>query len=227
MSSATIKRKRKSGIVRRSRRIATEKETFKRTTTEIWEGPLSELEAKQNVWAKDADSTSLSPTEGGNGSLEIVTSVAMEVPNSRYGFGGAAQTTIEIEWVELRKKLETHPFFEGVSDEDRVKIKQAIDNPDPGQSPALSGMALELYLKLLRGQTEYSMAVPVVRRTTHRPSSTNAQGAWFRDSPPVSVPGGWEWLKTANRITTAGRDVNRVEEWTGAEEWDTDIYPAT
>lgn len=221
--SSTIKRKRNPGIVLVARRISTNRSEFKRTITEVWGGQLTELETKQNAAANTADSTSLSPTEGGNGTLEIQTSQPLKAPPA-WG-GTASQTTIEIEWVELRKKLQEHPRYNEVSDADRRKIEEAIANPNPALSPALSGLAAELYIKLLRGQTEYSIAVPVVRRTTSRPASLNAGNAWFRDTPPVSPPG-WQWLKTADRITRTGSSFSRVEEWTGAKEIDTDIYPS-
>lgn len=225
--STTIKRKRKTGIVLRSRTVATNRAEFSRTTTEVWEGPIPELETKQNAVANTADTTSLATTEGGNGSLTISTSLPLPAP-SNYPGTNEHQITIEVEWIELRKKLEEHPFFETVSDADRRKIAEAIANPNPSQSPALTETkAIALYTKLLRGQTEYSIAVPVVRRTNTRPSNLTAGNAWHRDNPPISIPGGWVFMKTANRISQTGRSFNRVEEWTGAKEIDEDIYPAS
>jgi hypothetical protein len=221
--SSTVKRKRNPGIVLVSKSISTNRSEYRRTITEVWGGPIAELETKQNSVANTADSTNLTPTEGGNGTLTIETSQAF--PALPAWGGGGSQTTIEIEWVELRKKLQEHPRYAQVSDADRRKIEDAIANPKPDQSPALTdSRAIELYTKLLRGQTEYSLAVPVVRRTTTRPTSLTAGNAWFRNNPPVS-PSGWQWLKTADRISRTGNAFQRVEEWTGAKEIDTDIYP--
>ena len=45
--------------------------------------------------------------------------------------------------------------------------------------------------------------------------------------PPVSVPGTWSWLKTADRVVqTAKKQYQRTEQWTASDKWDTDLYAA-
>lgn len=217
-------RKRNTGIVLRGHRHTTDRKTFTRTRTEIWEGPFSALLSRQTGAARNAIATSLAPTEAGQGTLEITYEETM--PASDRGDGGGPPgsgnlTTIEVEWVELRLRLEEHPRYTGLSTTLRQAIRKALDEADP--SPEIEDLALELFSKLLRGQDSYSMAVPVVRRTSHRPSSLGIGGAWFRDNPPAG-PSGWQYLKTADRITRTGTDYIRVEEWTGAKTWDPDIY---
>lgn len=219
----SITRKRQRTTVLRSRSIKTDQESFSVTTTETWEGPFTELQTQQNASSAGALSTSLSTTDGANGVLEIVRKVSL--PAGNRSLPSSNQVVIEVEWVELRKKLESHPRYKDIPEAQMRMISKHIQNPDPDVSPALTNSsAQELYTKLLRGQTEYSIAVPVVRKTSYRPTSLSAGDAWKRGTPPVTI-GSWQWLKTADRITKSGDDFTRVEEWTGAEEWDKDIYP--
>ena len=76
------------------------------------------------------------------------------------------------------------------------------------------------------GTTEWSTGVPVVRRTTTKRTGKEDKGkAWFRDTPPVDVEGDWEFLKTVNETRRDGKSYTQTEEWTGAKEWDHDLYP--
>lgn len=211
-----IKRKRNTTITKLRDTITTGRTN---SITETWVGPYDLLKTKQASVASEAASTTLSPGEADTGTLTITYETAPPSPSSN---PTTPPPIIEVEWVELRKKLEEHPYFDSVSDADRRKIAAALNNPDV--SPNISGLAIDLYTRLLRGQTEYSIAVPVVRRTTHSPTSLSSGGAWFRSSPPVSISG-WQFLKTADSVTRQGTSYVRREEWTGAKEWDPDIYP--
>lgn len=216
-----IRRRRANNIVKLNNRITTDRSAGTRLVTETWVGPYDQLLIKQQAVESLASSTDLLPGDADTGILTITTATAPANPNP----GTGSNETIEVEWVELRKKLEDHPRYSAIDDNDRRKIRAAINNPNPDQSPAISGLALDLYLKLLRGQTDYSLAVPVIRRTSTGFVQISSGGAWFRQSPPISVGGAWQFLKTADRILIQGRTFTRVEEWTGAEEWDADIYP--
>ena len=71
--------------------------------------------------------------------------------------------------------------------------------------------------------------MPVVRRTNTKVngSLTTHGGAWFRDEPPVTVDGQWEWMKTRDERRKDGKSFTRTEEWMGATIWDHDLYPMT
>lgn len=47
--------------------------------------------------------------------------------------------------------LEANGIFQQMTDEDRRKIREAINNPQEGRSPAVTGAALEVYLLMLKG----------------------------------------------------------------------------
>jgi hypothetical protein len=53
-----------------------------------------------------------------------------------------------------------------------------------------------------------------------------AGATWFLETPPEPYPADYEYMKTADTRRKTGRQYERVEEWTGAEEWDEDIYAA-
>ena len=124
--------------------------------------------------------------------------------------------------MELRKPVGENPYFTDVTDADRATVRKALD--EPTTAPVFTGATLKLYLLGLKGATEYSTGVPVVRRTTRNAGALARGTAWVRAAPPVTIPGSWEWLKTADRRNKVGADVQRYEEWTGAKEWDDDLY---
>ena len=189
------------------------------TKVETWQGPYNLLEAKQNAIGFKAKSTNLAP-DGPNGILTIT----YEVPApENYEFTGS-QTSIEVIWQELRRPIETHPMFAGLS---AAEIKDAKTKADAGDAEApTTALVNKLYEYLVKGTTEYSLGVPLVRRTKTRKGGTQGGGkAWIRDTPPVNVPGDWEFLKTADERRKDGKTFTLVEEWTGAEKWDRDLYP--
>lgn len=189
------------------------------TKVETWNGPYKLLEAKQNEIGFKAKSTNLAP-DGPNGVLTIT----FEIPAPEdFQFTGS-QTSTEVVWQELRKPIEQHSMFKEMSKEDIALVKKAVENGDP--IPSEGELIAKLYEKLVRGTTEYVTGVPVVRRTKTRQSGNQGGGnAWFRQSPPVSVAGDWEWLKTADERRKDGRTFTQIEEWTAAKEWDKDLYP--
>lgn len=213
----SIQRKRASNIVRLRDTVATSPD--KTTRTQTWAGPYDQLIDKQNSVAAGTNvSTTLTPADADTGTLTIVTETAP--PGSDGGTGEPPST--EVEWVELRKKLEANAYFASLTSKQISDAKAWVEDTSKTKP---TGLALELADKLARGQTEYSIAAPVIRRTTNSPTSLTSGGAWQRSTPPVSPGGSWSYLKTADRVSKQGLKYQRVEEWTGAEEWDTDIYP--
>lgn len=188
------------------------------TRTETWVGPYDQLVTKHNAAIPTAKETALEPTEAGEGRLTITYAQA---PQSASG----NNAIIEVTWAELRKKVEEHPRYADLSQADLNRIHAEVADPNPDRSPIFTdSKAQELYLKLISGTTEYSIGAPVVRRTTTNPTSLSAGGAWVRSTPPAA-PSGYQWLKTADDIRRQGSDWQRVEEWTGAKEWDANLYP--
>lgn len=210
-------KKRQTNITKHSDSIRSSDNGASVTRIETWVGPYDQLITKQNAAIATAKETSLDPTEAGEGRLAIT---YIEPSRSTEG----SNTTIEVIWAELRKKIEEHPRYADLSQTDLNRIHKEVADPNPDRSPIFTDpLAQELYLKLISGTTEYSIGAPVVRRTTTNPTNLDAGSAWVRSTPPAG-PSGYEWLKTADEIRHQGSDWQRVEEWTGAQEWDANLY---
>lgn len=194
------------------------------TETESWTGAYAELKLKQDAVIARVKGTTLEPTEADHGRLTIVRESV--VPSDGSIESGPFEIITEVLWQELRKPVESHPIFAELSDALIKSAKDKAASDGPAEAPD-DELAAKLYSKLVRGNTEYSTGVPLVRRTTTKISGNLTAGnAWFRDTPPVVPPGGWEFLKTADERRRDGTAFNQVEEWTGANEWDPDLYPA-
>jgi hypothetical protein len=159
------------------------------------------------------------------------------------------QPQYEIEWVEIERKLEQHPRYQtggakAFTDEDFASLPKWEDEADPAlkkifkftivnadnkkETKELSENAKDLATKKLRGQESYIIYSPVARRTSQSRDVPVTSPCGKRQTPAVpSVPSGYVWLKTADRATRTGRygKWERIEEWTGADFWDEDIYP--
>jgi hypothetical protein len=98
---------------------------------------------------------------------------------------------------------------------------------DPPDSGSVNFKALAL--KKMRGETTYLLFAPVARITTltRQVFPVTACGQLFATVPTFDeLPGGYIWLQTADRSTRTGTygKWQRVQEWTGADSWDKDLY---
>jgi hypothetical protein len=192
------------------------------TTTETWIGDYSDLRTKQNSLILQVKGTSLTPTEADQGELTITREVT--IPAYEGNPSPESVVTIEVLWVELRKPVLEHPAFQ--FEISVIKSIQAEAEAEDGGTPPAEPNELKLYELLAKGVNEYAVGVPVVRRTTTNVRGNIGSGnAWIRDTPPVSVTGEWEWLKTADERRQVGRRFDQVEEWTAANTWDEILYP--
>lgn len=192
------------------------------SVSDVWEGPYDELITHRDSIKGSYTSTLITPTKGGHGRL--VATITND-PDSGPPAPPAGDLTIEVEWVELRLPVESNSAFDSISAQDKAKIRKAAQNAEADSSvPAYSGLAQKLYDLIYKGTTEFSTGVPVIRKTQKNRSNITRGSAWSRDTPPVSITG-WQWLKTADRRTRVGNDIQQIEEWTGAKTWDADLYP--
>jgi hypothetical protein len=154
------------------------------------------------------------------------------------------ESVFEMEWMELQKPLETHPEMinlastrprydadGNVSPTGRQRTWDdwaELTDDDVGTG---LGITLAKYKEYREAGVEsFIVYQPVARRTTHYIRGGIQTGkCGIRIPPPVGcgAPEGYQWLKTADRVSRSGRTTARVEEWTGAEKWDTTLYPAT
>jgi hypothetical protein len=202
--------------------IATSDKGSITTTTHNWDGPIPLLETKQTQIASLYDTTKITSTGADWGRLSATVAVTTTQTNPSPG-----EETIEIEWVELRQPIQSHPGFEDMTTSDTVLIVNAAKEGKPLSQLNLinpGDLCDRLYKYLAAGTTEYPIGIPVIRRTTPNARSLTNGGAYTRDTPPLEISG-YQYLKTADRRTKVGTDITRVEEWTGSKEVDPFIYP--
>lgn len=158
----------------------------------------------------------------------------------------------EVEWVEVQKPVEQHPIFHSgefsLSIQDWTDVAAWEDEPDAalrrefmykgadGDDVILGTPARKLAEKKAHGTTSYMVFPPVLRRTQARRTNVSSSAAGGRQDPPEEFgtlpkqPNGsaYVWFKTADRSVRAGKNGKwqRVEEWTGFDHIDEDLYPA-
>jgi len=150
-----------------------------------------------------------------------------------------AEVIEEIEAGGLEKKLESHPIYQpGGSKELEPSDLDAIAEwraaPTAAARAAIYGAmtdnAKHFTAKLQRGVESYIVAAPVTRITTRSYNKPTVGGIGVRlaAKPFDAAPNGYVWLKTADRAQRQGPagKWERVQECTGADVWDTDLYPA-
>ncbi len=207
------------------------------TVTFVRQGKYDALKSSMPLRGEKYDgklviSSDLAPTRGGMGMLTIKC-VAAKVTTVDF----------EIDTAQLEKPLLSHPKFEDVAEQvelwknaaPELRAAYKYTNASGGEE-SLSGNALKAAKLIERGVESYLEFSPVVRKTTTKTGSSS-QELWSdvgekcgtRDKPPSKlrgmVGGSWDWLKTADRATqTGGGSGQRVEEWTGANQWDKTLY---
>ncbi len=204
-------------------------------TTRIYRGPFSALLNAQPNLGQTIDG-SVGMVE----SVEIVPDGAgMDGPGTMTIVLANDQATYEIEASTLEKPLEKHPLYrpggdKELSDDDLDKIAawRTANNSAERKAlfTALTTNAKHFVNKLRRGQESYIVPAPIARRTTRSFQQPSPEQTGKRGTPGnfPGLPGGYVWLKTADRAVLQGirGSWERIEEWTGADEWDTDIYPS-
>lgn len=213
-----VQRKLGTGITQlRSSRTSQEGTTL--TIEETYTGPYADLAAKQVSVQLGAKGTNLVPTEAGNGQLTVTYESTIGPPT-----GGSV--VLEVIWQELRQSVELNPKFAALNKDQKAACQAAAENHTP-----LAYYADETQHLLLKKLTDkvgdWVTAVPVVRRTTTKVngSLTTHGGAWYRENPPVTVAGSWEWMKTRDERRKDGKSFTQTEEWQAATIWDHDLYP--
>lgn len=93
---------------------------------------------------------------------------------------------------------------------------------------ALPSLLQECADLVTAGFANYSLASPVVRRTTRSTGSPGTlNGAFIRQSPPAFSGMATQWLRLPDRCVMQGANNTWeiIETWRGAAEWPTAIYP--
>lgn len=178
------------------------------------------------------ETANLRPRKGLLGTLtinlvEIDTSSSGDLP------AGALKSTIEIDMAQLDKPILTKSAYSGYApmiemwkSEPNAGLRSEYKYHDAAdEEQVLTGEALTVATLMLKGVESYIAFNPVItRNSTYKTRPTPADYGKIC-TPPVTAPGTWVYLKTADRIIqqTDGK-YQRTEQWTGADEWSTDLY---
>ena len=183
----------------------------------------------------------------GKATMTVLAEYLADVGNNE--FPAPVQPVFEVEWVQLERPLEQHPKFKALFPDPKGETTftdaqiaalndfNAWENATDATSrqatyAALSAAFKTLAQKKMRGQTTYLLFAPTARITTLARNVTLASGCGkqFTAVPGFSeLPEGYAWLSTADHSTRTGTNGKwqRVQEWTGADTWDVDIYSAS
>jgi len=144
------------------------------------------------------------------------------------------QTVVEIDSGSLEKSIYAHPKLADLSPEDIAAVKKAMENKEPIPGPSVPGPLSEPLQKLAdylkKGGESWLVPAPVVQITTtsvNRPTvGAIGRGTRTTSKPHPAAPDGYVWLKTSDKAVQQGAKGKweRVQIWTGAEEWDEYFY---
>lgn len=190
-------------------------------------------------------SVELTGAPGGTGRLTI----RVASPSVDHDGSGGSNNNVcwEVEWTLVERKLEQHPDFKGlftdtttlenitkwrslsdtyVKHRAKFEIPDSLDNPSTWT--ALTGGSLKFCKKIAAGIEAYTVQVPVVRKITHKSSSSGitASKCGQRDTPERFNNVATVWLKTADSWAKNGLSRwEHREEWSGFDSLDEDLYP--
>lgn len=178
------------------------------------------------------DSAELTPRRGGLAKLTI-----RLVPSTSFGTASAPlRETIEIDMAQIEKPILTHKkiaddgmaahlaLWRDGDDEARRAANKYLD--DAGNEQALTSGEIVWAEKIRKGVESFLVFAPVVTQSGVYDGRPDVSVPGFIDTPPVTV-GDYVFLKTADKVAqNQDRTWTRVQQWTGADEWDTDIYTA-
>jgi hypothetical protein len=169
---------------------------------------------------------------------------------------GSSDTTlkvlVEIDWIAVQKDLRASTFWleidSKIDSAGWARIEKWKNEPNPalkvfGTDPytfkfkdaneaivTLSAAESIAAMKIIKGGEGYNVYAPIIRKTTtfsKQPTPGNAGFIVASVPVDVDIPDGYEWLKTACRDTqNQDKSWQRSEEYTGADEWDPDLYPS-
>jgi hypothetical protein len=204
----------------------------------LYSALLAVLPARGTVYTDFAgmsvDSATLIPKKGGLARLTIT--LVTTASSSGTTATAALREKWEIDSAQIEMPLASHPAiaeFEGAADElemwrnepDRA-LKKAFKYDDGGTEKELTGMVKTFAQKILKGVESYLRFNPVISKTGVYDGRPATAAPGYIGTPTVSVAG-FQYLKTADRVVqNDDRTWTRTEQWTGALEWDTDLYTA-
>lgn len=192
--------------------------------------------ARGDAWAGlpgwTVDSSNLTRRRGGIGRLEIVI-----VPTATF-FGEFSDQPLrsktEVDFVQYERPILMHPTLsEGESNYMAVHLRRWMDQGcDPffkyrdAQGEQTLTEEEQAWANLIqRGVESYLEFAPVVSRVRAYKGRPDVEAPGKRENPPEGGVSGYEYLKTADRLTqNEDRTWTRTEQWTGALKWEELLY---
>lgn len=160
-----------------------------------------------------------------------------------YGPADLPQDEYSVDPFEINPKLEKHPRYAGLTEENLETVKQAVDaNSLSARTQAWNEIAgsfdinmpemLEIVKKLLRGQDSYYLPGLKYVWSSHYPvdgvPALTLGGTIETPGGPCApyLPPGATWLREADKLAWTGTVWKVTRVWVGAPtgHWDTDIY---
>lgn len=164
---------------------------------------------------------------GGKGTITIV----LEGP-AKNTENKTSDPTYEIEWTEVEKPIETHPRYKDVAENYMALVQAYFATTDTAERASIyaqikDDLAKEIIKKRLKGTESYVIYIPIARRNRETTIASLTGDCGTIEDPGFAVPAGYQWMKSAHRVTRTGRRGKTAiqEEWTGLIEIDTDLYP--
>lgn len=156
----------------------------------------------------------------------------------------------QVEWTLVERPLEQHPTFaelftspgslsaiekwknlpdKYIAQKSQFRVPDNID--DPSVWTPLSGNTKLFCEKLAKGISAYQVQVPVVRKTettVSGPGLNASSKCGRRENPPKFDTLADDWLKTADSWSKTGSSRwEHLQEWTGFDSLDPDLYPSS
>ena len=204
----------------------------------VYRGKYADLAAAQPAAGDDAaveghavEGSRLRRLRGDMGELSVDV-VAKAAPGIHVP-GGALTSVVETDMAMVDRPLLAKkewaayaPEIECWRSEAVAAIRAGLKYTDKdGELKDLQGEAKKIAALMLRGVESWLDFAPVITRTSTYGSRPDPENIGRIGSPPVSVPGSWEYLKTCDKARQTGKGTwERVEQWTGAEKWERDLY---
>jgi hypothetical protein len=208
--------------------------------TVVQEGDYALLAAAQPArgdnWADmpnwTVDTSHLTRKRGGLGKL-VITLVPYE---SFYGSFAEQElrSRIEIDFVQYERPILMHPTLnEGASNYKAIHLRRWMDQGcdpffkyrDAQGEQTLTEEEQEWAQLILKGVEGYLEFAPVVSRIRTYKGRPDVEAPGKRENPPEGGVSGYEYLKTADRLTqNEDRTWTRTEQWTGALKWEELLY---
>ena len=125
--------------------------------------------------------------------------------------------------------IETHSRYADIDPTTMAKIKDYVQNPHKGTiGPPYAANVIELYTKLIKGQTSYVAPGTTASKTSYAPASPTVLGNVGKINDPgfVTAPAGQNWILMGHSWEKRGSEWQVTNDWqlSGTSGWDTDLY---